>query len=111
MITIKIISSENTIIMSFLKNTKTASSIKTRWFFCISREIIDFKRLNQSRKRARQHRLQGGEKLNRASQKQASKGTLFCGVPDAQTGHSPHRHKLQRLQTSRGEPLLQIQTN
>ena len=53
--------------------------------------------LNQSRKRARQHRLQGGEKLNRASQKQASKGILFCGVPDAQTGHSPHRHRLQRL--------------
>ena len=90
---------------------KSIPSIKTRWIFCISRGIIDFRHLNQSRKRARQHRLQGGEKLNRESQKQASKGILFCGVPDAQTGHSPHKHKLQRLQTSRGEPLLQIQTN
>ena len=47
------------------------------------------KHLNQSRKRARQHRLQGGEKLNRASQKQASKGIFFCGIPDVQTEHSP----------------------
>jgi len=27
--------------------------------------------------------------LNRASQKQASKGIFFCGVPDVQTEHSP----------------------
>jgi len=55
------------------------------------------KNSNQSKIRTRPHRLQGGEKLNRESQKQASKGILFCGVPDAQTRHSPHRHKLQRL--------------
>ena len=52
---------------------------------------------NQSKIRTRPHRSPGEEKLNRASQKQASKGILFCGVPDAQTGHSPHRHRLQRL--------------
>ena len=51
----------------------------------------------QSKIRTRPHRSLGEGKMNTESQKQASKGILFCGVPDAQTRHSPHRHKLQRL--------------
>ena len=51
----------------------------------------------QSKIRTRPHRSLGEGKTNTESRKQASKGILFCGVPDAQTRHSPHRHKLQRL--------------
>ena len=55
------------------------------------------KYLSQSKIQTRPHRSQGEGKTNTESRKQASKGILFCGVPDAQTGHSPHRHRLQRL--------------
>ena len=79
------------------KNRKSPYHLSKRGGFSYIRWIIELKHLNQNEKRARPHRWQEGEKLNRVSQKQASKGILFCGVLDAQTGHSPHRHRLQRL--------------
>lgn len=58
------------------------------------------KHLIQSRKRARQHRLQGGEKLNRASQKQASKGIFFVvsqmhkqAIPPIDTSYKDYKHQ------------------
>ena len=47
------------------------------------------KHLIQSKIQTKRHRLRGGEKASRESQKQASKGIFFCGVPDIQTEHSP----------------------
>lgn len=47
------------------------------------------KHLIQSKIQTKRHRLRGGEKASRESQKQASKGIFFCGVPDVQTEHSP----------------------
>ena len=58
------------------------------------------KYLIQSKIQTKRHRLGGGEKLNRASQKQASKGIFFAvsqmhkqAIPPIDTSYKDYKHQ------------------